>query len=54
MLKNETLKIRIKDSDKEKIREASRALNMTMTSFIFKCVMDKIKEMEETNNEAKR
>ena len=49
MLLNETLKIRIKDTDKEKIREASRTLDMSMSSFIFKCVMDKIKEMEENN-----
>ena len=54
MLLNETLKIRIKDTDKEKIRGASRTLEMTMTSFIFKCVMDKIKEMEDANSETKQ
>ena len=53
MLLNETLKIRIKDTDKEKIREFAKSVDMSMSSFIFKCVMDKIKEMEETNHEAK-
>ena len=46
---DEIFRLRIKSEEKEKIRETAKALNMNMSKFVLKCVMEKIKEMEETN-----
>ena len=45
MLLNDTIKLRIKDSDKEKIREVANLLDMNMSRFIYKCVMNKVEEI---------
>lgn len=45
MLLNETIKLRIKSSDKEKIREVAKLLDMNMSTFLYKCAMDKIEEI---------
>ena len=42
---DKVLRIRIKSDDKEKIREVAKFLDMNMSRFMYKCVMDRIDEI---------
>ena len=50
MTLNKILKLRIKESDKEKIREVANSLDMNMSSFVLKCVLDKVEEILKNEN----
>lgn len=50
MLLDQVLRLRLKESDKEKIREVAKSLDMNMSSFVLKCVMDKVEEILKNEN----
>ena len=46
---DEILRLRLNKIDKEKIRAAAKSLNMNMSKFVLKCVMDKVEEILKEN-----
>ena len=50
MLLDEKLQIRIKDTDKEKLRKASKFLGITLSRFVVNCALEKAEEIIKNEN----